>query len=229
MSMHLMHGEWCDHVPHASKALITPPTDKVLALADVKSHLRIDFADDDVLIQAFIDAAVNQLDPAGGGWLGRALRTQQWELRLRGFATRGIALPYPPLISIDSFKYDDLNGVEQTLVDGTGYRILGVGTLQKQMVAPLYNHCWPGARPDAESVRIRFTSGYPVAVTADPAHVPPIAAVIDRLPAPILAWLKLYVGALYENRESFVIGTREIVAELPAHIMTMLSTYRVYG
>jgi hypothetical protein len=53
--------------------------------------------------------------------------------------------------------------------------------------------------------------------------------VIDRLPAPIKAWLKLYVGALYENRETFVVGNRDLVAELPPHIMTMLSTYRIYG
>lgn len=227
--LYMMHGEWCDEVRTASRALITPSTDDVITLDAVKKHLRVDFAEDDETIGGMIAVAVAQLDPAAGGALGRALRPQTWELRLRGFPSRGIILPYPPLISITSFKYDDNAGVEQTLVEGTDYRILGQGTLQKQVLSPPYMRWWPIARCDHESVRIRFTSGYPVAVVADPNHVPPIVAVPDRLPAPIVAWLKLYVGSLYENRESFIVGTRELVAELPPHIMQMISTYRVYG
>lgn len=218
-----MHGEWCDHAHNASRALITPPAAPILSLVDAKKHLRVDFSDDDDLIQAMIDTAVAQLDPAAGGSLGRALRPQTWELRLHGFATRGIALPYPPLISIVSFKYDDMDGTEQTLVANTDYRILGLGTLQKQVVAPLYNRIWPNARPGPETVRIRFTSGYPA---ADPDADP---VVLDTLPPPVFAWLKLYVGSLYENRESFVGGAREAIVELPPQVLQMLSTYRVYG
>jgi hypothetical protein len=192
------------------------------------------------LIDGFIAAAVNQLDPAGGGWLGRALRPQTWELRLSSFSQhncfdhrygqhQAIVLPFPPLISVDSVKYDDTSGVEQTLVEGTGFRVFGLGALARCAIAPLYQQSWPVARSDRESVRIRFTAGYPVAVAADPNHVPPIVAVPDRLPAPVLVWLKLYIGSLYENRETFIVGTREIVAQLPDHIMQMLSTYRVYG
>lgn len=220
-------------VMRSERIVITPPTADVLSRDAVKVHLRVDFDDDNSLVDGFIAAAVNQLDPASGGWLGRALRPQTWELRLSSFWQHdcfdhryghdAIVLPYPPLISIVSVKYDDSSGVEQTLVEGIGFRVFGTGSLQKQAIAPLYGKCWPMARCDHGSVRIRFTSGYPI---ADPQANP---AVIDRLPAPILAWLKLYIGSLYENRESFVLGARELVAELPPHIMQMLSTYRVYG
>lgn len=226
--MNLLYGDWSECV-QGSRVLITAPTDDALTRAAVKQHLRIDFDDDDDLIDAVILAAVAQLDPAAGGWLGRALRPQTWEFRLYGFPNRGIQLPYPPLISVTSLKYDDVNGVEQTLVENTGFRVLGIGAKGKQVVAPLYNQIWPSARSDSESVRIRFQCGYPVAIVADHDHIPPIVGVPDALPAPIVAWLKLIIGSLYENRESMVIGTREIVAQLPDHILQMISPYRVYG
>jgi uncharacterized phiE125 gp8 family phage protein len=68
-----------------SVVLITPPAADVLSRDEVKQHLRVDFSDDDALIDGFIAAAVNQLDPAAGGWLGRSLRPQTWELRLPSF------------------------------------------------------------------------------------------------------------------------------------------------
>jgi hypothetical protein len=59
---------------NASLHLITPPDEDVISLSDVKVQLRVTGTDDDALIQALIDASVAQLDPAGGGWLGRALQ-----------------------------------------------------------------------------------------------------------------------------------------------------------
>ncbi|MBR0855661.1 head-tail connector protein [Bradyrhizobium liaoningense] len=215
----------------AAAVLVTAPTAAVLTREEVKQHLRVDFDDDDDLIDGFIQAAVGQIDPTAGGWLGRALRPQTWELQLPGFCQAGctiygadaIVLPYPPLISVDRVSYVDPAGATQTLAAGTGYRVLGQGSLHRQAIAPLYGERWPSARSDAGSVKIRFTSGYPV---ADPNANP---VVVDRLPAPVKAWLKLYIGSLYQNRESVVSDTREQAVELPAHIMAMISTYRVYA
>lgn len=207
--------------------LITPPSAAVLTRDEVKRHLRVDFDDDNELIDGMIEAAVNDLDPAGGGWLGRALRPQTWELQLAGFwqahcpddyPPGAIVLPYPPLISIDSVTYVDGAGVTQTLSAGSGYRILA-----QVAIAPPYGQRWPSVRCDAAAVKIRFTCGYPVAdANADP-------AVVDRLPAAIKAWLKLYVGALYQYRESVVSSSGGQAVELPAHIMQMISPFRVYS
>lgn len=193
-------------------ALISAPTEDVISLAEAKAHLRVDAGDDDDLIEALVRAASSVLDPASGGWLGRALRPQTWELRLPGFPSGEIVLPIPPLIAISSFKYDDSAGVEQTLAVTTGYRILSAGGLSKVMLAPPWNGTWPAARPDVESVRIRFNAGY---ATADP----------DPLPAPIVAWIKLHLGKLYEQREAVIIGAP--VAPLP-DIDGLIAPYRVY-
>ncbi|WLB43025.1 hypothetical protein QIH93_20985 [Bradyrhizobium ottawaense] len=151
--------------------LIVPPTDDVVTLAEAKQMLGISGSDQDILIQAAIYAAVDNLD-AASGWLGRALRAQTWELQLRSFNDRrpkvapcdnplAIPLPYPPLLSIVSVKYLDAAGADQTLALGTGYRILGLGApLERQAIAPVYQGAWPVARVDDASVRIRFICGY---------------------------------------------------------------------
>src|SRR5689334_14755400 len=90
-----------------TRALITAPTDDVMTLSDCKAALGISGTSQDTLITALLAAVVGQLDPASSGWLGRALRPQTWEFRLFGFPSRGIDLPYPPLISVTSVKYDD--------------------------------------------------------------------------------------------------------------------------
>jgi uncharacterized phiE125 gp8 family phage protein len=181
--------------------LISAPTDDVVSLADVKSQLRVTSTDDDLMIDALILAAVNQIDPAGGGWLGRALRPQTWEWRGSAFPawydgcgysrnfhlTYAAELPYPPLIAIDSVKYDNGDGVETTLVAGTGYRVFGVGGLGKGRIEPVYNGSWPtSVRYDPESVRIRFTAGYEN------------GSVADELPAPIKQAVIIMVKQLYE-------------------------------
>jgi hypothetical protein len=133
---------------HGTRALITAPIADVLSLDACKVALDISGTDQDGILTAALKASVGQLDPASGGWLGRALRSQTWELRLPGFYghhrhdhrhfghPQAIPLPYPPLISVVSIKYDDAGGTEHTLVESTDFRVLGVGTLGKQAVAP---------------------------------------------------------------------------------------------
>lgn len=165
-------------IDHGRTVLITAPTAPAVSLADAKSALGIDAGDtsQDVLVEAAIAAASDALDPAAGGWLGRALRPQTWELQLHSFGGRHgrfhfhpgypisahhIALPYPPLIAVVSVKYLDVNGADQILALGTGYRVLGMRQpYGKASIAPLYATSWPVPRIDDASVRIQFTCGY---------------------------------------------------------------------
>lgn len=195
--------------------LVTAPTADVVALADVKRHLRVEHDEDDGLITLYLDAAVAMIDPAAGGWLGRALRPQTWELRLDAFPCGGIVLPHPPLIAMTSFKYDDADGVEQTLAAGTGYRVIGSGGTDPVTLLPPWSGSWPSARATPESVRVRFQCGHAV---ADP----------DPLPAAVRAWLLLVTGTLYAQRES-ITSAGAALAALPDHILTMLTSYRSFA
>ncbi len=157
-----------------SRVLITPPEDDVMTVAECKSALGITTTSQDGMIGAALDAAVCSLDPAFGGWLGRALRPQTWEYRLAEFPycdgysrryefpyrSEEIRLPYPTLTSVTSIKYDDANGDEQTLVEGTDYNVMGVNGFSYGSVTPCYNKSWPSARRTPESVRIRYVCGY---------------------------------------------------------------------
>lgn len=213
--------------------LITAPTDDVVTLEEAKAHLRVTNTDNDDLIEALIASAVAQIDPAGGGWLGRALRPQTWELRLNGFPycdEPGIELPYPPLISLDSLVYDDGDGVETAMTVTTEYRVIA-GGLGKSIVLPAYNTTWPSSvRSDYETVRVRFTSGY--AVTTP-----------DSLPQPIKQAVLLAVRDLWSLGERNLYLRSESVPGLASYEWTvsdnagkvirdavggLLGVYRVY-
>jgi uncharacterized phiE125 gp8 family phage protein len=223
--------------------LITPPATGCVTLAQFKTQLRDYGADSDAFLQAILDTAINQIDPAGGGWVDRALRPQTWELRMPSFFDPcvrhasiygAIQLPYPPLTSVVSIKYDDAAGVERALVENTDFRVLDIGGLGKQSVAPLYGACWPTARCDVESVRIRFTAGYPV----------PTGNATDTLPAPIVQAVLLMAKALYDLGKRDQLLTQDTVIGVSSRGFTvtdeatnvmrkaaenLLSTYRVFS
>lgn len=147
-----------------TRILITAPTASVMTTTEARTLLSLAASTpSDALLTAMIAAVTGQLDAASGGWLGRALRPQTWELRLYEFPScddGAIRLPYPPVTSITSIKYDDSDGVEQTLVADTDYRVFDLGDANQTLVAPVYNGSWPSARYDKESVRIRYVAGY---------------------------------------------------------------------
>jgi hypothetical protein len=152
--------------------LLVPPEAPVITLEECKAALGISGTEKDSAITAAIGAVTGTLDPAFGGFLGRGIGTQKWQLQLRSFSDRrpkpqayanplAIPLPYPPLISVDGVKYIDGDGNDVALLLGTDFRVLGMGApLSKQSIAPLYAKAWPVARADDASVRIEFTCGY---------------------------------------------------------------------
>lgn len=209
-----------------TRALITAPTVPVVSYAEAKAHLRLDHDDDKDLVEAMVAAVVNQIDPAAGnGRFGRALAMQTWEYRLDGFpcfstttparlfgalAGLEVVLPFPPLLAMVSVKYTDFAGAEQTLVEDTDYRVIGKGGRDKVMLAPPYQRPWPLARPDFESVRIRYQAGY--------AQVPP----------PIKQWVLLQLGTLYNQRESVIADVRIQPYLLPTICDGLLNPFIVY-
>ena len=237
---------------NSSLVLIAVPTVDVLSLEEAKAALGIATSDQDGMLAAAIAAAAAVLDPAFGGWLGRALRPQTWELRLSGFpnddaadfsagSDRGdrIRLPYPVLTALSSVKYDNALGVEQTLVKDTDYRVYGLGGHHRAFVAPLAGTTWPWARRELESVRIQFVCGYAPAVSASPG---PVAA--DKCPPPIRQAIVLASRMLLSNveRNLFIASdktegvgeTRYVVSDsanrmIEAASSSLLESYRVYG
>jgi uncharacterized phiE125 gp8 family phage protein len=200
--------------------LISAPEQEPVSLAEAKAHLRVDFDDDDDLITLLIRAARTHID-GKDGWLGRALVRQTWELVVDTFPCDDgeIKIPLPPLQSIESIKYDDADGVEQTLASDQ-YDVDNVS--EPGWVVPTEDgDGWPDTLDAVNAVRIRFVAGYPESeVDGSPEDL------AGNVPAAIKQALLMYIATLYEHRENTVIG--QAPAALPWAAEHLLFPYRIF-
>jgi uncharacterized phiE125 gp8 family phage protein len=121
-----------------------------VTLADAKAFLHVWHDDDDAVITHLIAAATDKLDGADGV-LGRCLAEQTWRLSLDCFPSGVIKLPLPPLKAVNSIKYFDRNGDEQTL-SAADYKVSGAG-----VVAPV--GAWPATWEFPGAVSVEFEAG----------------------------------------------------------------------
>lgn len=176
-----------------------------LSLTTAKSHLRVDHASDDTLIQALIDSAVGLAEHLTGRTFEQRARTH----RVASFGGE-IALPGAPVTAITSVKYLDTTGTEVTL-DGGQYAI-DSGDDWPTLV-PAFGVTWPAVQSGrADAVRVVYTAGY----GTTEASVPPA----------IRQWLLLAIGTWYNLRESVAAGAS--ITELPRGAWdALLDPYRV--
>ena len=111
-------------------------------------------------------------------------------------------------MSVDSVSYIDVNGVAQGL-GASQYKVDLV--TEPARVVPAYGTTWPGARNEIAAVTVNYTCGYGAA---------------SAVPEAIKSWIKLQVGAMYENREAFATGRGIVAVELP-FVDALLQPYRV--
>jgi uncharacterized phiE125 gp8 family phage protein len=182
--------------------LVTPPATEPLTAAEAKEHLRVEHAADDGYIGGLIVAARRHVESVT--W--RALVTQTWELVLDAFPSGVFELAKGTIQSVESVKYFDLEGTEQTLAQAA-YQ---VDTVREHgRVAPAPGTSWPSTADRLNAVRVRFVAGYGNA---------------DAVPGDVKAAMKLLIGHLYEHRESEVIGT--IVSPLQFAVNALLAPHR---
>lgn len=215
--------------------ILTQPTVEPVTLAEAKQHLRVDVADDDDLISVLIAGARQSAE----GICRRALCTQTVKLVLDQFPAPNvnigsanwygpqwgtspgpltvlqpsgktgfeIILPLTPLMTVTSIKYIDQDGVQQTLA-ASAYKVDSV--TEPARILPAYGTTWPQTRNEINAVEVVYQAGYGAA--AD-------------VPAGIKAWMKLRIGAMYDNREEVAV-IRGSVLEMP-FADRLLDPYRV--
>ena len=165
----------------------------IISLVDCRLHLRIDTVDDspdthpdDELVLALLAAAREWVE----GYTGLALTPRTLELGLDRFPANEILLPTPPTISVESVKYFDTAGDEQTITS-TDYVL---DDYQRPgWILPAEGYVWPTTKEVVNAVTIRYEVGY--ASRLDSPQVLP-------LPASLRAAVLLILGSLYENREN---------------------------
>jgi uncharacterized phiE125 gp8 family phage protein len=187
--------------------IIVPP-DEIITVDEAAEFMRIDFPDDETeTIEAMITAARIWCED----YLRRAIGIQTVELLLPGFPRYGkrAIILRPPLIEVEFVKYLDSSGVEQTM-DEDDYRV-SLDSIPGE-IRPV--SAWPNALDTADSVRIRFQTGYYAGGSPE---------LSVEIPKTIKHAMLMQIADLYQNREA---QSEKILSVNPT-LERMISMYRL--
>jgi uncharacterized phiE125 gp8 family phage protein len=168
---------------------ITAATALAVTLIEAKEHLRVDAADSDTQIMAMILAATESAEQI----MGRSVMAQTWEVSLDAFPA-SVELTRIPVQSVTSVTYADSAGA-QTVLSGAAYALDNADDFGFAYVVPGYASDWPDTRDEINAVKVRFVSG---------------CASAAEVPESIKSWIKLQVGAMFENREAETVGAGQV-------------------
>ena len=198
--------------------LVTPPATTPVSLVEAKAHLRVDFSDDDTLIEGLIKAATDHLD----GWtgiLGRCLVEQTWAETLD---SGSCALGLGPVIEIVSVEAGgetvdpSLYGL-RTDAGGRSY----VDCAISGPVTVTYTAGYATIPEVPEVPAVEPGEGDPPDPPGSPAV--PATPAQSTVPAALKAAILLLVGHWYHNREAVVSGS---TGELPLAVASLIAPYR---
>lgn len=145
--------------------------------------------------------------------LGRYLITQTVDGYFDDFPGGDRRVYLPPLQSVTSITYVDLDGTTQTLAN-TEYLVNDKST--PCWIEEAYSKMWPAVRQQANAVRVRFVAGYGAAAA---------------VPACIKDWMLFKINTMWETRTTFTISTgRAALTQIPnEYVDSMLDPERVHG
>ncbi len=183
------------------------PTVLPLSVAELKAQTRVDWADDDTIIERYIGAAVSYLD-GYSGVLGRAIINQTWKIEDRYLCTR-MRLPLGDASAITSIKYYDADNSQQTASSS-------LYSLHTDSLGPFVElksgQSWPAVYDRPDAVEILWVAGFGAAATA----VPP--AIVQAIALLAAHW--------YENRSAVGEGGWN---ELPFTVRALCAPFRQVG
>lgn len=188
-----------DSVPQLS----TAPASEPITRAEAKNHLRVDFTDDDTLIDVLIEAARVHAE----NYTARRLINQTWTLTFPEFSDV-MLLPGSPLSSITSVSYLDSNQASQTLSSAIyeADTTRDPGALRRKR-----DQSFPTTYPVWNAVVVTYVTGY--------------GASASDVPAAIRQAMLMHIGHMYENRESSIDKT---ISMVPMGWESLLAPYRIW-
>jgi uncharacterized phiE125 gp8 family phage protein len=181
--------------------LLTPPAAEPLSLAETKAFLRIETAEDDPLIAAFISAARLHVEAQ----TGLALVTQSWRMVLDYWPASGrIAVRPAPLQALAAARAFDFDGEVRAIDIQAFVADASTSTL-----------CFkPGAVPlptrIAAGIELDFSAGFGDAA--------------NDVPEPLRQAIRLLVAHWHENRA--VVAGAEL-APVPPNAAALVAPYRM--
>jgi uncharacterized phiE125 gp8 family phage protein len=177
------------------------PAVEPLLLEMVKAQAKIDSADEDALLGAYIVAARQAVE----NYLHRALITQTWQYTFDGFD----ALQdkhFAPFQSVTSITYLDINGAVQTLASNQYRTVIDRGLIEQE-----YAVTWPPTRPVSAAVTVTLVMGF--------------GATWNTIPETIRIAMLMMINHWFENRVPYSVGQNLI--EMPMTAEYLLNPYRL--
>lgn len=191
--------------------VITPPAYEPVSLAEARLWCLedADRTSQDPVLRLLIQAAreyAENLTARAFIQRGLQLVLPCWTtILVDGLYRTGIVLPFPPFASVESIKYIDEDGVEQTLstslYDAHTWREPGV-------IVPHWNEVWPSHRGVPDAIRVNYTAGYAYGSPSGEADQQSV------LPASLKLWMQARIATLFENREQLITANQ---VKIPEH------------
>jgi hypothetical protein len=197
-----------------SYTLVTPPASEPVALADVKTFLRIDVSNDDAILNMLISSCRRMAEE----YCQRAFITQSWRLVMDRFTDGEIQLlpgfyTAPTPFEIDG--YQDIQLSRLPIQSITHIKTTNDANVQSTVSAAIYaldtdngrvllneGRSWPTELRDRASVEVEFVAGYGSA---------------SNVPEPIKQGILQHVAASYTNK---------VCADIPAGSMSLYGPFR---
>lgn len=176
------------------------PTFEPITLEQAKAHIRVDGNEDDTLIEGLITAAREYAETH----TRRQLCTATYAMRMAYLPTC-IEIPKPPLVSVSSITYADVDGNVQTLSSSL-YTVDSYSYPGK--IIPAYNASYPTVRGHLNDVVVTFVAGQAQAAV-------PVRAKQAML---------LLIGHWYENREQAGIEVGAATFKIPFGVNELLDS-----
>lgn len=186
----------------------TKPPVRAVSLAEAKAHLRVDVDDENVLIEALLQAAEEWAE----NYCRRSFVQRTLELRMDCFPAE-IRLPRGPVISVTHVKYTDAGGSVATM-DAAGYQVDTYSVPPR--IVPVFGGTWPTPKVGSlNAVLVEYEAGY--APSGSPTNA-------DNVPLAVKAAIKLIVGHLFEHRE---LVAERALHEVPFAVKHLLAAFEV--
>lgn len=172
-------------------------------LEEMKEHLRVDYSDEDDLIEQYISAARRKLEQR----CARAFVEQTWELQVPAFED-AIELPKPPTMEIVQVSFIDTSGAEQVVSEADYAMVAGGEYRYSSLIWSSSKPTGLARRPDA--ARVRFKAGWAV----------------EDFPADLKMAIMLVAASMYELRQDTLLTpVRQEIQPLPDGAATYYAPY----
>jgi len=182
--------------------LLSGPTAEPVSLAEAKAWLKVESADDDLLIGALVTAARLTVEATAR----RLLLTQGWRLTLDTWPASGIvAVELGPVQAVTALRSFDEQGVE-TSYDPASFQL--DRTREPARILPLGQSAPVTGRLVAD-IEIDLTLGY--------------GSAASDVPQPLRQAMLMLVALWYENRGD---QAGDKPGDLPADILALVAPFR---